>query len=110
MTTAEALITVAIIAAATLLTRSLAFVLFPGGRKTPAFVARLGKLLPYAITGMLIVYCFKEVSLAAAPHGLPELMGVTVVAALYLWRRNTLLATVGGTLFYMALMQWVFAG
>lgn len=108
MTTGQALITVGIIAAVTLLTRALPFLLFPADRQTPPFVLYLGKALPYAIIGMLVVYCLKDTQPAAAPHGLPEALGVLAVSALYLWRRNTLLAIAGGTALYMALVQLVF--
>lgn len=108
MTQAQALITVGIMALGTLATRALPFILFPSGRKTPAVIEYLGRVLPYAIIGMLVVYCLKDTQLAAAPHGAPEALGVLAVAALYLWRHNTLLAIAGGTLAYMALVQWVF--
>lgn len=107
MTQVQALITIGIIAAVTLLTRALPFVLFPDGRRTPPVILYLGRVLPYAIIGMLIVYCLKDVQLATAPHGLPELIGVAGVAGLYLWRRNTLLAIGGGTVLYMLLVQFV---
>ena len=107
MTQAQALITVGIIAAVTLLTRALPFVLFPDGRRTPPVILYLGRVLPYAIIGMLIVYCLKDTQLGTAPHGLPELFGVAGVAALYLWRRNTLLAIGGGTVLYMLLVQFI---
>lgn len=108
MTTPQALCMVAIMAAGTLLTRALPFLLFPAGKKTPDVVLYLGRVLPYAIIGMLVVYCLKDTQLAAAPHGLPEAIGVAAVAGLYLWRRNTLLAIAGGTVLYMLLVQVVF--
>lgn len=109
MTTAQAAITVVIIAAVTLLTRALPFFIFPSHERTPAVILYLGKVLPYAIIGMLIVYCLKDVRIAPWPHGLPELLGVAAVAGLYLYRRNTLLAIGGGTAIYMLLLRLVFA-
>ncbi len=108
MTTAQALITIGLIALATLCTRALPFILFPANKKTPPLVTYLGSVLPYAIIGMLIVYCLKDTNLLATPHGAPEAIGVLAVAALYLWRRNTLLAIAGGTVLYMVLVQAVF--
>lgn len=105
MTTAQALITVLVIALVTLLTRALPFWLFPGSRKTPVVIAYLGRVLPYAVIGMLVVYCLKDVSILKAPHGLPELVGISVVTALHLWRGNTLLSIAGGTIAYMLIVQ-----
>lgn len=109
MTATQALWTVLIIAGVTLLTRALPFLLFPAGKATPPFMRFLGQALPYAIIGMLVVYCLKDTAVQAAPHGLPEAVGICAVAALYLWKRNTLLAIAGGTALYMLLVQLVFA-
>ena len=54
MTTAQTLITLGLIAAATALTRFLPFWVFPEGRQPPAWVARLGRVLPAAVIGMLV--------------------------------------------------------
>ena len=62
MTSTQALITILVIAAVTVLTRVLPFALFPGNKKTPEFILYLGEVLPFAIIGMLVVYCFKSVS------------------------------------------------
>lgn len=64
-------------------------------------------MLPYAIMGMLVVYCLKDVSLRGAPFGIPELLGCAVVAGLHIWKRNTLLSIGGGTVFYMLLMHFL---
>lgn len=108
MSTAQALITLGIVAAVTLLTRVLPFALFPAGKPTPPYVLFLGRALPYAIMGMLVVYCLRGVQLVAFPHGLPEFVAVAAVVALYLWKRNTLLAIGAGTVLYMVLIQRVF--
>ena len=108
MTNVQALITIGVIALCTILTRALPFWIFPVGRPMPKWVAYLGDVLPYAIIGMLIVYCLKDITLLSASHGLPEALGVGAVAGLYVWRKNALLAIAGGTALYMALLQWVF--
>lgn len=108
MSALEAAVLVAIMAACTFLTRAFPFLLFPGGKKIPPFAAWLGKTLPFPITGMLIVYCLKDVRLAASPHGLPELIAISAVAALYLAKRNSLMAIAGGTVIYIFLVQKVF--
>ncbi len=102
---------IAMIAVATLVTmatRFLPFLIFGEKRKTPALVTYLGKVLPCAIMGMLVVYCLKEVSVLAYPYGLPEAIGIAFVAALHLWKRNSLLSIGAGTVFYMILVQVVF--
>jgi len=96
-----------VIAAVTMLTRFLSFILFR--RKTPPAVIYLSGVLPYAIMGMLVVYCLKNVSLLAAPHGAPEALSLAVVVLLHRWKRNMLLSVLGGTLLYMWLVQSVFA-
>lgn len=108
MTTTQALITVGIVALVTLATRVLPFVLFPANKQTPPYVLYLGRALPYAIMGMLIIYCLRGIQVTVAPHGIPELISVAAVAALYLWKRNTLIAIGAGTVLYMALVQQVF--
>ncbi len=98
-------ITILAMAAGTILTRFLPFWIFPKGKDAPEFIKRLQSLLPPAVIGLLVVYCFRNVDMLAAPHGLPELLGAFAVAALHLWRRNTLLSIAGGTAVYMVLVQ-----
>ena len=93
---------------ATMATRFLPFLIFGNNRKTPDIIVYLGKVLPYAIMGMLVVYCLKDVSFLSAPYGIPEFLGCAAVAALHLWKKNTLLSIGGGTVFYMILVQFVF--
>lgn len=88
--------------------RFLPFAVFGENRKTPPLIAYLGQVLPYAIMGMLVVYCLKDVDLTAAPFGIPEAIGCAVVALLHLWKRNTLLSIGAGTVCYMLLVQLVF--
>lgn len=99
---------VAVIAIVTLLLRSLPFIVFGGKRKTPAFITYLSNVLPYAIMGMLVVYCLRNVEILSAPYGLPELIACTVVVLLHLWKRNTLFSIALGTVIYMLLVQAVF--
>ena len=99
---------VAVIALVTMLTRFLPFLIFGKQRNTPQFITDLGKMLPCAIMGMLVVYCLKDVSLTAAPFGIPELIGCALVALLHIWKRNTLLSIGVGTVAYMLLVQFVF--
>lgn len=108
MTIQQQIITIAMCVLATMLTRFLPFVLFRENRPTPAFVQYLGKALPSAVFAMLVVYCLKNVSLIAAPHGIPEAIGIVVTVLLHLWKRQMLLSIAGGTAVYMLLIQLVF--
>ena len=92
----------------TMLTRFLPFLIFNEHRKTPEIVLYLGKVLPCAIMGMLVVYCLKDTAFLSAPFGIPELLGIAAVALLHIWKRNSLLSIGVGTVFYMVLVQLVF--
>ena len=108
MTSAQLILTVAIIMGATMLTRFLSFLVFPAGRETPAFIRYLGKVLPAAAMAMLVIYCYKGIDLTAGNHGAPELIAGLVVVGLHVWKRNSLLSIGLGTLCYMLLVQFVF--
>jgi len=92
----------------TLILRVLPFLIFGSKRKTPDYIIWLGKVLPPAIIGMLVVYCFKNVTLAVYPFALPELIASALVVVLYLWKKNSLLSIGAGTIGYMILVQFVF--
>lgn len=99
---------IAVVAIVTLLLRVLPFIIFGGKRKTPEIVTYLGKVLPYAIMGMLVVYCLKDISITSFPFGIPEVIASSAVVLLHLWKRNTLISVGGGTVLYMVLIQYVF--
>ena len=105
MTVTEQIITIALCALATMLTRFLPFLLFSGKRKTPEYITYLGKALPAAIFGMLVVYCLKSVNFFATPYGIPELAAVALTAAVHIYKRNTLLSIALGTACYMLLIR-----
>ena len=108
MNNTHAILTVAVCALVTAGLRFLPFLIFGENRKTPALIAYLGRVLPFAIMGMLVVYCLKDVSFLSAPFGIPEAIGCAVVAGLHVWKRNTLLSIGAGTVVYMLLVQFVF--
>ena len=108
MTLTQRLVTIALCALATMLTRFLPFALFSSRRPTPRYVQYLGRALPPAIFGMLVIYCLKNVSIVSGSHGLPELIAIAITVGLHLWRRQTLLSIAGGTIAYMLLIQLVF--
>ena len=108
MTDLHAALIIAVAALVTIVLRFIPFLVFGENRKTPPLVSYLGQVLPFAIMGMLVVYCLKGISFTTAPFGIPELIGCTVVAGLHIWKRNTLLSIAGGTLCYMFLIQFLF--
>lgn len=109
MTETELWLAVAVMALVTALTRCLPFIAFGGGGKVPKTVEKLGALLPYAIMGILVVYCLRGLSFTSGPGGfMPEIISVLAVSVLYVWKRNSLLSITAGTVCYMALVQLVF--
>lgn len=108
MNVTQKLITITMVVLGTMTTRFLPFLLFPAGKKTPLYIQYLGKVLPSAALGMLVIYCLKDVSIFKGTHGIPELLSITLVTVLHFWKRQMLLSIAGGTLFYMILVQFVF--
>lgn len=108
MTLLQQIITIAMCAAATMLTRFLPFMVFRSDRPTPKYIQYLGKVLPGAIFGMLVVYCLRNVSLMQYSYGLPELIAIAVTVGLHLWKRQMLVSIAGGTICYMLLVQFIF--
>lgn len=101
-------VSVAVIALVTAALRFLPFIVWSGNRKTPKLIEKLGKALPFAIMGMLVVYCLKDVNFTNAAGFLPSLIACFVVGVLYVWKRNTLISIIAGTVCYMVLVQIVF--
>ena len=108
MTELHAALTIAVVALVTALLRFLPFLIFGENRTTPPLITYLGQVLPYAIMGMLVIYCLKDVSFVSGSFGIPELISCAVVALLHIRKRNTLLSIGAGTLCYMLLVQLVF--
>ena len=108
LTPFQTLIMILAITLGTQLTRWIPFLLFPERRDIPRVVSDLGRMLPAAMMGLLVVYCFKSVSFTSAPYGIPELIASVVVVIMHLWRGNTLLSIGSGTVLYMLLVQFVF--
>ncbi len=90
----------------TILLRFLPFLIFR--KETPPYITYLGKVLPPAIIGMLVIYCLKDVSPLQAPFGLPELIASACVVGVHIWKRNSLISILAGTIIYMVLIQTVF--
>ena len=108
MNNQQILLTVLVTALVTAATRFLPFLIFGTKRETPPFITYLGKVLPYAVMAMLVVFCLKNADFFSAPHGIPEAISCALVVLLHVWKKNTLLSIVGGTACYMLLVQLVF--
>ncbi|MBD5484449.1 MAG: branched-chain amino acid transporter AzlD [Lachnospiraceae bacterium] len=108
MTFTQQMITIGMVVLGTVMTRFVPFLVFPAGKPTPKYIQYLGKVLPAAVFGLLVIYCLKNVSLFAGSHGIPEMIGIAVVVGLHLWKRQMLISIAGGTVCYMLLVQFVF--
>jgi branched-subunit amino acid transport protein AzlD len=108
MTLYQQIITIGLCALGTMATRFLPFIIFSEKRETPAFIQYIGKYLPSAVFGMLVIYCLKNVSIFQGSHGIPELISILVTTLLHLWKRQMLISIAGGTICYMLLLHFVF--
>lgn len=108
MTDIQSILLIAVIALVTIALRFVPFLIFSGKRKTPKYISYLGRVLPYAIMGMLVVYCLRSTGFSTVSAWLPQLISCALVAALHLWKKNTLISIVGGTVCYMLLVQTAF--
>lgn len=105
MTSMQAFVTVLIAAVVTMATRAIPFLLFPAGKKAPAFVTWLSGQLPRAVMAMLMIYCLKDMTFSSTVGWIPALAGVVVTALLHLWKRQMMLSIAGGTALYMVLIR-----
>ena len=105
MTLTEQMITIDLCVIGTMATRFLPFIIFNSKKPTPKYIEYLGKALPAASFGMLVIYCLKNVSVFSGSHGLPELIAIILTILLHLWKRQTLFSIAGGTVCYMLLVQ-----
>ena len=102
----NAAVLIAVMAVVTMILRFLPFIVF--NKNTPACISYLGKVLPAALIGMLVIYCLKDVSVLESPHGIPELIAALSVVMLQVLKRNSLISILSGTVIYMLLEQLVF--
>ena len=107
MTEVQSAVTIGAVILGTMATRFLPFLVFPKGKTPPKFVQYLGKVLPCAAIGLLVVYCFKDVA-SSGTYGIPEILSVLLIIVLHKWKKNTLLSIGDGTALYMLLVQPVF--
>jgi len=106
--TLHSLLLIVVMSLVTVFTRACPYLIFRDENKTPRFMGYLSRVLPGAIMGMLVVYCFKSTTVLSWPYALPEIIASAVIVVLYLWKRNTLVSIATGTILYMFLVQIVF--
>ncbi|WP_418441740.1 branched-chain amino acid transporter permease [Anaerotignum lactatifermentans] len=107
MTTAQSIITIFMVILGTMITRFLPFIIFPEGKTPPKYITYLGTVLPYAVIGLLVVYCLKD-AVFTTYHGLPEIIAIAFIIFLHKWKKNALLSIGAGTVLYMSLVQNIF--
>lgn len=108
MTITQQIITIALCAIGTMATRFLPFMIFSSKKPTPKFVQYLGKALPSAIFGMLVIYCLKDVNFVSGYYGPPELIAIAITIGLHLWKKQMLFSIAAGTISYMLLVNFIF--
>ena len=97
-----------IMAVVTFCTRVVPFIFFGKDKSTPKYIEYIGNYLPPAVMAMLIIYCLRNIKLFMFPFGIPEVIGIIIVAILHIWKRNNLISILGGTVIYMIMVQWIF--
>lgn len=108
LTPVQSLIIMVMIALGAQISRFLPFLAFSGKKELPEFVKYLGRVLPPALMGLIVVYCFKNTEILTGNHGIPELIASLVVILTFKWKENLLISVGGGTAVYMLLLQFVF--
>ncbi len=107
MTTMQSLLTIIAVILGTMTTRFLPFLIFPEGKTPPPYIIYLGTVLPYAVIGLLVVYCLKD-AFNGGYFALPEIIAILFIVVIHKWKKNTLLSIGAGTILYMILVQTFF--
>ena len=71
----------------TMVTRFLPFLIFPEGKEPPEFIQYLGKVLHYAVIGLLVIYCLKDVP-GSGTYGIPEFLAIAFIVLLHRWKKE----------------------
>lgn len=108
MTQWQLMITFLIFFLGIVLARSIIFLLFPAGKEIPQFIIYLGRVLPTATIGLIIIYSLKDIPITKSPYLLPELLAIILVIIINRVFKQQILSIILGTIFYMFLVQIVF--
>jgi len=85
MTTTQQIITITAVVLGTMATRFLPFIIFSAD-STPDFVRFLGRVLPNAVIGLLVIYSLKD-SIGGINHCIPELIALVLFSSCINGRR-----------------------
>ena len=108
MNNTEILITALMIVIGTAFLRFLPFLIINKSLSENKYVQFLGKILPYSMIALLVVYCLKDINIIKFPYGIPELISIAVIVVLHIIKRNVLISIGTGTIIYMFLVQVIF--
>jgi len=105
VTDTQFVITVIVFAISVQITRALPFVVFRDASHLPGIIEYLGKVLPAAMMGLLVIYCFKDINITKVSEIVPAIAASLAVVGLHVWKRNTVLSISIGTVLYMVLIR-----
>lgn len=97
----QKVLTIVIVVIGTMLTRFFPFIIFRNSRTTPKYIRYLGKVLPPAILGFLLVYCLRDVPFISDSYGIPELLSIVLIIIVHYWKKSMLLSISIGTVFFL---------
>lgn len=89
----------------TMLTRFLPFIAFGREKPAPKYVQYLGKALPGAALGLLVIYCVKDIDIMTGNHGIPAFAAMLITAGVHIAGRKMLLSIAVGTVAYILLIN-----
>lgn len=108
MNNKEILITALMIVIGTAFLRFLPFFIINKSLSENKYVQFLGRILPYSMIALLVIYCIKDINIIKFPYGLPEIISIILVAVFQIIKRNVLISIGLGTVIYMFLVQIIF--
>ena len=104
ITNSQAIILIAVATIATFLTRSLPFI-FLNKHRSNKYIVYLGKVLPFSIIGLLMIYSVKEINFMVMPFALPEIIAIAATALIHRLFRNNLISIGLGTAIYLIIVN-----
>ncbi|OEJ16074.1 branched-chain amino acid transporter AzlD [Brachyspira hampsonii] len=108
MNNTEIFVTALMIVIATAFLRFLPFIIINKSLSENRYVQFLGKVLPYSMIALLVIYCLKDINIIKFPYALPELISIAIIIILHVIKRNVLISIGAGTIIYMFLVQVIF--
>ena len=106
LTNIEAIILIGVATIATLLARSFPFI-FLNKHHSNKYIVYLGKVLPFTIIGLLLVYSVKEINFMVIQVGLPEVIAIVLTALIHKYFKNNLVSIGLGTTIYLIIVNLI---